>query len=39
MANVLNLQAGAVEVTEETKKSTHASLFWCRHSTKSLFIC
>ena len=39
MANVLNLQTGAVEVTEETKKSTHGSWFWCRHSTKSVVIC
>ena len=28
MANVLNLQADAVEVTEETKKS-HKSYYYC----------
>ena len=40
MANVLNLQADAVEVTQEAKKSNDGSLVWCRLSSRpSVFIC
>ncbi len=40
MANVLNLQADITEVPQETKRSTHGSIFWCRHSySHSIWCC
>ena len=39
MANVLNLQADAVEVTQETKRSGDASVLWCRRSQPSWAFC
>ena len=38
MANVLNLQAETTEVPQETKRSTDASIIWCKRSVISI-IC
>ena len=39
MANVLNLQAETTEVPQETKRSDHTSIFWCRHSNSHSIWC
>jgi len=38
MANVLNLQADAVELTQETKRSSDSSMVWCVRSKVS-WVC
>lgn len=39
MANVLNLQADTAEVAEDTKYSGHTSIFWCKGSPHSVWMC